>query len=102
VTDIDSNIVGIWDVTLNTPMGTQVVTLEFTDEHTGVARYGTDSVPLQNVSVNGNSATCSVKVTQTMALTLKCAVTVDGDAMTGTADAGFFGKFALTGRRMSA
>jgi hypothetical protein len=34
-------------------------------------------------------------------VTLKCAVTVDGDTMAGTASAGFFGKFALTGQRTS-
>jgi hypothetical protein len=99
--DAAKTIIGTWDVTINTPMGAQVVSLQFTDEHTGVARYGTDSVPLQNVTVSGNSASCSVTVTQPMAVTLKCAVTVDGDTLNGTASAGFFGKFALTGRRTS-
>jgi hypothetical protein len=94
-------IVGTWEVTINTPFGAQLVSLDFVDEQTGVARYGSDSVPLQNVAVSGNSATCSVKVAEPMAVTLKCAVTVDGDSMTGTASAGFFGKFALTGRRTS-
>jgi hypothetical protein len=95
------SILGTWEVSVNTPFGTQVVDLEFTDETTGIARYGADSVPLQNVSVSGDSATCSVKLTEPMAVTLKCAVTVDGDSMSGTASAGFFGKFALTGRRTS-
>ena len=97
--DSASMIVGTWDVTIATPMGAQVVSLEFADDHTGVARYGSESVPLHNVTVSGNSATCNVKVTEPMALTLKCSVTVDGDSMTGTAGAGFFGKFALTGAR---
>jgi hypothetical protein len=92
-------VIGTWDVTVNTPMGSQVVTLEFADDHTGVARYGADSVPLQGVTVSGNSATCVVKVTQPLSVTLKCEVTVDGDALKGTASAGFFGKFALTGQR---
>ena len=98
----DSSIIGTWDVTINTPMGAQVVSLQFADDHTGAARYGSDSVPLQNVAVSGNSATCNVKVTQPMVLTLSCAVTVDGDSLTGTASAGFFGEFALAGRRASA
>jgi hypothetical protein len=93
------SIVGSWDVTVNTPFGAQIVSLDFVDESTGVARYGSDSVPLQNVQASGNSATCSVKLTEPMAVTLKCAVTVDGDTLSGTASAGFFGKFALTGRR---
>jgi len=95
------SILGTWDVSVNTPFGAQAVALEFTDETTGVARYGADPVPLQNLSASGDSATCSVKLTQPMAVTLRCAVTVDGDTMSGTASAGFFGKFALTGRRTS-
>ena len=102
MTESSAGIVGIWDVTISTPMGAQVVSLDFADEHSGVARHGTDSVPLQDVTVSGGSATCTVRVTEPMALTLKCAVTVDGDTLSGTASAGFFGKFALTGRRTSA
>jgi hypothetical protein len=104
MSDIGTNgsaesILGTWAVTINTPLGAQVVTLEFADDHTGVARYGSDSVPLHNVMVAGNTATCTVTITQPMSVTLKCAVTVDGDTLTGTASAGFFGKFAVTGQR---
>jgi hypothetical protein len=96
------NIMGSWDVTINTPFGAQVLTLKFADEHTGVARYRSGSVPLQNVAVSGNTATCSVRITEPMSVTLKCSVEVDGDFLSGTASAGFFGRFALTGRRTSA
>jgi hypothetical protein len=99
MSDTESSALGRWDVTVETPFGSQVISLEFADDHTGVARYGRDSLPLQNVRVSGNSAACTVTVTQPMAVTLKCAVTVDGDALTGTASAGFFGTFALSGRR---
>jgi hypothetical protein len=95
------SVLGTWEVSVNTPFGAQSVVIVFTDETTGVARYGADSVPLENVSVAGDSATCTVKLTEPMAVTLKCAVTVDGDTLSGTASAGFFGKFALTGRRTS-
>ena len=93
------SIVGKWALTIDTPMGAQVVSLEFADEHSGVARYGTDSVPLQNVSVTGNLATCTVSLVQPMRVTLKCSVQVDGDSLTGSARAGFFGTFSLTGQR---
>ena len=96
-----ANIIGNWDVTISTPMGAQVVSLEFTDEHSGVARRGADTAPLQDVSVSGSDATFSVKVTQPMAITAKCTVTVDGDTLTGSASAGFFGKVALSGTRAS-
>ncbi|HEY1531018.1 MAG TPA: hypothetical protein VGF80_09400 [Galbitalea sp.] len=92
-------MLGTWEVTIDTPMGSQVVSLDFTDEHTGVARYGNDSAPLQDVSVSADTATCSVRLTAPIAVTLKCAVTVDGDTLRGTASAGFFGKFSLAGRR---
>lgn len=94
-----SDIIGTWALTINTPMGTQVVVLDLADDHTGVARYGSDSVPLENVRVTGNSVTCDVRITRPMALTLKCAVTVDGDTASGSASAGFFGTFALAGSR---
>ena len=96
-----AGIVGTWEVTITTPMGAQVVSLQLTDAQTGWARFGADSVPLQDVTVSVGSARFSAKLTQPMALTLMCAVTVDGDTMGGTASAGFFGKFALTGRRTS-
>jgi hypothetical protein len=95
------SIVGAWDVTINTPFGAQVVSLEFTDESSGVARFRGESVPLQNIAVSGNTATCGVSITEPMSIRLKCTVKIDGDALTGTASAGFFGRFALTGRRTS-
>ncbi len=95
-------ILGTWEVTIQTPLGPQVISLEFPDEHAGTAHYGDHAVPLQNVTVSGNSATCSVTVTQPRAFTLACAVEVEADRMTGTARAGFFGTFALTGRRAGA
>jgi hypothetical protein len=97
-----ANIIGTWDVTISTPMGAQVVSLEFIDEHSGVARRGADTAPLEDVSVTGDDATFSVKVTQPISITAKCAVSVDGDTMTGTASAGFFGKVALSGTRAAA
>ena len=95
------SIVGTWNVSIATPMGAQAITLEFSDEHSGVARRGADSVPLQDVSVAGDAATFSVALTQPVRVTGKCAIEVDGDAITGTARAGFFGTFALTGNRAS-
>jgi len=98
------SIVGTWNVSIATPMGAQAVTLEFfdqqgSDEPTGVARRGADSIPLQELSVTGETATFTVALTQPMRVTAKCSVEIDGDAITGTARAGFFGTFALTGNR---
>jgi hypothetical protein len=90
---LNMSILGAWDITITTPFGAQVVNLEFTDEDTGVA--------LHNVAISGSRATCSVAITEPMSVTLKCSVEIDEDALTGTASAGFFGRFALTGVRTS-
>jgi hypothetical protein len=93
------SVVGEWDVTIKTPFGEQVVTLEFTDERSGIARYGTESIALRDVSTVGERTTWSVSLTQPISVTLKCSVTVENNAMSGTANAGFFGKFPIAGQR---
>jgi hypothetical protein len=95
------SIIGVWDVTVETPFGSQVISLDFPDEHTGIARYGADSMPLQSVVVSGDTVTCAVTLTQPVSVKLKCSLKVDGDELSGTASAGFFGKFRLSGRRTS-
>ncbi|HEX4057461.1 MAG TPA: hypothetical protein VHX87_03975 [Galbitalea sp.] len=96
------SVVGEWDVSIKSPFGEQVVVLEFANERSGVARYGSESLELGNVSTVGDNASWSVALSQPIAVTLKCAVTLKGDAMSGTASAGFFGKFPLTGKRRPA
>lgn len=96
------SVVGNWSVQIQTPFGEQVVTLEFSDERTGVARYGEDSIGLRDVTTAGDYATWSVAIEQQFRTTLQCQVELTGDTMSGTASAGFFGKFALRGTRTSA
>jgi len=93
------SVAGAWDVTLQTPFGEQVVSLEFSDERTGVARYGTEAIGLSHVTSSDDNASWSVSLTEPTRILLNCAVTIDGDTMSGTASAGFFGTFGLTGRR---
>jgi hypothetical protein len=95
------SVVGTWDVAIQTPFGEQVVSLQFSDERTGVARYGTESIGLSGVTTSNDHAAWSVALTQPIRVTLGCTVTVDGDTMSGTATAGFFGRFVLRGRRTS-
>lgn len=96
------SVVGNWDVTVQTPFGEQVVSLEFADERTGRGRYGTEPLSLSGVTASGDDATWTVVLTQPLKVTLKCSVSIDGDTMSGTASAGFFGKFGLNGHRTSA
>ncbi len=96
------SIVGNWSVTIQTPIGEQVISLEFSDESTGVARHGQESIGLRDVTTSGDHATWSVALVQPVRVTANCSVDIDGDTMSGTASAGFFGKFALRGSRTSA
>ncbi len=93
------NIVGTWDITVASPFGAQTVTLDFVSEQCGTARFPGGQVDLANLRIAGNSVSCDVAVTTPMRGTLKCAVTIDGDELAGTASAGFFGKFPVTGHR---
>jgi hypothetical protein len=96
------SLVGSWNVTVQTPIGEQVISLEFSDEQTGVARYGPESISLGDVSATGDHATWSVALVQPVKVNLTCSVDITGDTMSGTASAGFFGKFGLSGSRTSA
>jgi hypothetical protein len=92
-------LVGVWSVTIQTPFGEQVVALEFPDESSGTGRYGAESIPLSSVATSGDHATWTVGLTEPLKVTLKCAVTIDGNTMSGSASAGFFGRFQLRGIR---
>jgi hypothetical protein len=93
------SIVGTWDTTVKSPVGDQAIVFEFSDEHTGVAQHAMGSFPLENVQTNGDTSMFEAAITSPMKLSLSCSVTVDGDNLTGSASAGAFGTFAITGHR---
>ena len=86
---------------MQTPFGEQIVYLEFGDERAGTARFGTESIDLADVSSAGDDASWTVSVIRPITATLRCTVTLDGDTMSGTASAGFFGNVRLFGRRVA-
>jgi len=51
--------------------------------------------------VNGNTLTWQQAITTPMPMTLDMAATIDGDALTGSAKAGAFGSFPMTGTRVA-
>jgi hypothetical protein len=92
---------GSWKITINTPMGAQVVTADIKtsgDTFTGVTKGQMGS---QEVSgkVNGNTLTWSSSITSPMPMTLEFEAKVDGDNMSGNVKLGAFGNAALTGVR---
>ena len=92
---------GNWKITINTPMGAQVVEAEIKtsgDTFTGTTK---GQMGAQDVSgkVDGNTLTWSADITNPMPMKLEFSATVDGDAMTGNVKLGMFGNAALTGVR---
>ena len=93
---------GNWKITINTPMGAQVVDAEIKtsgDTFTGTTagQMGTQEV---SGKVDGNTLTWSANITSPMPMTLEFTATVAGDAMTGTVKLGAFGNAPLSGVRV--
>ncbi len=92
---------GNWKITINTPMGAQVVTASITtngDTFTGktVSQMGDGDV---SGKVDGDTLTWSTNITSPMPMTLEFSATVAGDAMTGNVKLGAFGNAPLNGVR---
>ena len=93
---------GTWNVTMNTPMGAQPGTL--TLKQSGNSLSGTmagaqGSQDFDGGTVDGNSLTWTVKMTQPMPMDLKFVATLSGDEISGDVDLGTFGKATFTGTR---
>ncbi len=92
---------GNWKITINTPMGAQVVNASITTS--GDSFTGKTSGPMGDQEITGKVAgdtlTWSANITSPMPLTLEFEAKVDGDAMTGNVKLGAFGNAALSGVR---
>jgi hypothetical protein len=93
---------GTWTLTLETPMGERRSTLTLVTAGgalTGTQEAEGDTTAIAEGSVNGNQVSWKVSVTNPMPLTLTFNGSVDGDAISGTADTGMFGSFPFEGKR---
>ncbi len=98
----DVNVVGDWDVTIKTPIGSLAVVYTFTERDGVVAGTATgkdETVPLHDVVVDGQRITWRQSVTKPMRLNLDFDVVVDGDRLTGRSRAGRLPRSAVNGRR---
>ena len=96
------SIVGAWDVTIKTPIGSLAVVYEFTETggvHTGSATLKGETVPLHDLAVTGPRVTWRQSVTKPMRLNLDFDVVVDADRLTGHSRAGRLPRSAVTGVR---
>ncbi len=96
------SIIGDWDVTIKTPIGSLGVVYAFTKQDgtlAGTATAKGEAVPLHDIVVDGQRITWRQSVTKPMRLNLDFEVTVDGDRMTGHSRAGRLPRSAVTGER---
>ncbi|AZS83937.1 hypothetical protein ACIQKE_01795 [Streptomyces griseoviridis] len=95
---------GVWDLSISTPIGTIEAVVEFARPRqdgvlTGTARGAAESVPLSDITLEGDRLTWKQAVTKPLRLNLAFAVTLDGDTLTGTSKAGRLPASKVTGRR---
>ncbi len=93
---------GTWNLTMDTPMGERKATL--VAKTAGGALTGTQSADGNEAEIfegtaSGDSVAWKVSITSPMPLTLEFSGTVDGDKMSGTMSAGFYGSWPFTGTR---
>ena len=96
------SIDGTWNLTIETPIGTQESSLEA--HASGGALTGTQSSPdgaqaIQDGVVDGDEASWSITISSPMAMTLEFKGTVDGDTLSGSVKLGMFGEAKFAGVR---
>ncbi|MGW5516531.1 hypothetical protein [Nocardia africana] len=93
---------GMWDLSISTPIGRIAVELDIHREDgtlVGTAHGAGERVSLRDLVLDGDRLTWNQAVTTPMRLNLAFAVTVEGDALTGTAKAGRLPASKVTGVR---
>jgi hypothetical protein len=95
-------LIGQWDVTVKTPIGSMAVVYAFTESDgalTGTAMGKGETVPLHDITVASQRVTWRQSVTKPMRLNLEFDVTVDGDRLSGHSRAGRLPRSAVRGQR---
>jgi alkanesulfonate monooxygenase SsuD/methylene tetrahydromethanopterin reductase-like flavin-dependent oxidoreductase (luciferase family) len=96
------SIDGEWRITIETPMGPQVATLQLTrngEELTGSQSGNGETVTIYDGASTVDEAEWKVDVTQPFPLTIAFSAKVDGDSISGQAQAGAFPPSPFTGAR---
>ena len=95
-------ILGTWDVSLKTPIGTLRAVYVFSDTGgvlAGTATTPSETVPLAAIVCDGRRVTWRQSVTRPMRLNLDFDVVVDGETLTGHSRAGRLPRTTVTGTR---
>jgi hypothetical protein len=93
---------GNWNLVISTPMGERRGTLSLKAD--GATLKGTqaaegDTTEIFDGTVNGNTVSWKVAITNPMPLTLEFSGKVDGNALNGDVMLGSFGSSSFTGTR---
>ncbi len=94
---------GQWNVVVVSPMGDQKSLLTLTSNGetlTGTTVGASETSELKEGEIKGNQLSWKTDITKPIALRVETVVLVDGDRLEGTAKAGMFGSFKLTGTRV--
>ena len=93
---------GNWNVTMDTPMGAQQVTLTLVtdgDKLSGKLVGAQGTMEFTDGTVDGANLTWTVSLQQPMPMKIDTTATIEGDTLTGEATLGSFGKAKLSGTR---
>ena len=96
------SVAGTYDCVTKTPMGDQKSKFTVTvdgDTFTGQQAGAMGSMDVVDGKVDGNTLTGKMNMTVPMPMKLEGSATIDGDALTGTINAGAFGAMPMTGVR---
>jgi len=93
-----SSLDGSYDCLTKTPMGDQKSV--FTVKTEGDTFTGSNVGAMGSLDVvDGNTLTWKMNMVVPMPMALDCTATIDGDALTGTINAGAFGQMPMTGTK---
>ena len=96
-------VAGSYDCVTKTPMGDQKSVFTVVDNgdgtFSGTNAGATGTLQIENGKVDGNNLSWTMNMTVPMPMKLEGSATVDGDALTGSINAGAFGSMPMSGTR---
>ena len=93
---------GTWNVTMDTPMGAQQMTITFVsngNELSGKLGSPQGEMEFTGGTIDGDNLAWTVAIEQPMPMNIETTATIDGDNITGESKLGSFGTAKITGTR---
>ena len=93
---------GTWNIAIETPIGTRQATLNLAaagNTLTGTQSADGNTGEISDGKVDGNKVSWKIAITNPMPMTLEFSGTVEGDKISGDANAGAFGALPFSGTR---